>query len=720
MAPWFISRMTSCGASAAKLCGAQAQLIDQHRQRGGHSKAGEPRVVAGNIRVSRSIASRAVPVEPAVHYSRLGGGGLQTATAGTWNTRSMRLRYQPLIAILIALVALPATRLRCRRGGENRSRAALAAREDRAHHAAGQPRCARARPAVGQTCEAAELSVGQARAELGRASREYADRSARRGALAQTRQQQQQALLSERAALAGTAARGLHDRARGAAQTAAQSAGSAAQRPAVCLLRLFRPRTRRADRADPAAGAATGCSSMSSWRSSRPSWPSLKAAQQQQLQQLERARNERQQVLASLTAAAHTREQSLARLKSQQADLERLLQQLNRSLKIGTRRRTTPPPSVARAGSCRGRSPARSRRNSASKRASGVKWEGVVIATERDAPVTAVAAGRVVYADWLPGLGLLAIIDHGEGYLSLYGHNDRLLKAVGRTGARPVRPIAAAGDTGGRASPELYFEIRRAGRPVDPAPWFRTRSPSPYAGNRPSAAGVPLPGARSDVPQGPGGAGKRPVSAPSRIGSGNSDVRQGLWSLRQRCCVLHRITRTHEYTRARAAGGRRPVVGALRAAVARLVAAHEQPERIQCASATALVDRDVGRTGRDGAGAADHPRSRERARRQRRAAHRRRRADLSVLAATRRRRRSRRRRSRWSRSASRRPTRDAEQRAFSFVQALVKPAIECLRRELMARDEILNLHSSLLEQDNDLEMLLSVSGGGRQQARERR
>jgi septal ring factor EnvC (AmiA/AmiB activator) len=111
-------------------------------------------------------------------------------------------------------------------------------------------------------------------------------------------------------------------------------------------------------------------------------------------------------------------------------------------------------------------------------RASGVKWEGVVIATERDAPVKAVAAGRVVYADWLPGLGLLAIVDHGEGYLSLYGHNDRLLKAVGE----PVEaggPIAAAGDTGGRAAPELYFEIRRGGRPVDPAPWFRTRSPSP-------------------------------------------------------------------------------------------------------------------------------------------------------------------------------------------------------------------------------------------------
>ena len=76
------------------------------------------------------------------------------------------------------------------------------------------------------------------------------------------------------------------------------------------------------------------------------------------------------------------------------------------------------------------------------------------------------------------GLGLLVIVDHGEGYMSLYGHNDRLLKAVGDP-VTPGEAVAAAGDTGGRASPELYFEIRRAGKPVDLAPWFRTSNPSP-------------------------------------------------------------------------------------------------------------------------------------------------------------------------------------------------------------------------------------------------
>ncbi len=111
-----------------------------------------------------------------------------------------------------------------------------------------------------------------------------------------------------------------------------------------------------------------------------------------------------------------------------------------------------------------------------SARAANVRWEGVVIATEPSAPVRAVAAGRVIYADWLPGLGRLVIVDHGEEYLSLYGYNDELHKTAGDlVAAGDV--IAAAGDSGGRPEPELFFEIRRAGRPVDPQQWFRQPKP---------------------------------------------------------------------------------------------------------------------------------------------------------------------------------------------------------------------------------------------------
>jgi murein hydrolase activator len=109
-------------------------------------------------------------------------------------------------------------------------------------------------------------------------------------------------------------------------------------------------------------------------------------------------------------------------------------------------------------------------------RAGGVRWDGVLVATERGTAVKAVCEGRIIYADWLPGLGLLAIVDHGDGYLSLYGHNERLLKAVGERVAAGDT-IASAGDSGGSPRPELYFEIRKAGKPVDPRPWFKAQDP---------------------------------------------------------------------------------------------------------------------------------------------------------------------------------------------------------------------------------------------------
>ncbi len=90
----------------------------------------------------------------------------------------------------------------------------------------------------------------------------------------------------------------------------------------------------------------------------------------------------------------------------------------------------------------------------------------------------AISDGRIIYADWLSGLGLLAIVDHGNGYLSLYGHNDRLLKGAGEHVAAGDA-IGTAGDSGGEDSPELYFEIRKAGKPVDPRPWFATPDPHP-------------------------------------------------------------------------------------------------------------------------------------------------------------------------------------------------------------------------------------------------
>jgi murein hydrolase activator len=386
----------------------------------------------------------------------------------------MRCRYLAPMILLVGMLAPGAPFAAPEPGKAEAELRSLREKIDRISQQVGRDALERDR--LSGDLRAAELSLGQARGELGRANREYADRSTRRASLSQSRAQQQQALTSERAALA-------------AQLRVAYVIGS--QEPLKLLLNQQDPL--HSDRlfayygyfgrarAEQIAQIQQHVQHLDELdvelAQQQSALATLKAAQQQQLQQLEHARHDRQQVLASLTAAARTREQSLARLKSQQADLEGLLRELNRSLKS-----VAPPDNATAFGRSRGQLPwpvdGRVTARFGERRASGVNWEGVVIAAERDAPVRAVSAGRVVYADWLPGLGLLVIVDHGEGYLSLYGHNDRLLKAAGE----PVsagEPIAAAGDTGGRASPELYFEIRRGGKPVDPGPWFKAHSPAP-------------------------------------------------------------------------------------------------------------------------------------------------------------------------------------------------------------------------------------------------
>ncbi|MDH3949145.1 MAG: peptidoglycan DD-metalloendopeptidase family protein, partial [Gammaproteobacteria bacterium] len=86
----------------------------------------------------------------------------------------------------------------------------------------------------------------------------------------------------------------------------------------------------------------------------------------------------------------------------------------------------------------------------------------------------AVSRGRVAYADWLRGYGLLVILDHGDGYMSLYGHNQSLLKEVGDW-VEADEAIANVGSSGGQQSAGLYFEIRHNGRPANPASWCGQR-----------------------------------------------------------------------------------------------------------------------------------------------------------------------------------------------------------------------------------------------------
>ena len=104
----------------------------------------------------------------------------------------------------------------------------------------------------------------------------------------------------------------------------------------------------------------------------------------------------------------------------------------------------------------------------------GHRSSGLLIAAPVGTPVRAVADGRVVFAEWMSGYGLICIVDHGNGSMSLYAYNDALLRNVGDT-VRRGDPVASVGNSGGQGRTALYFELRRNGSPVDPAAWLRAQ-----------------------------------------------------------------------------------------------------------------------------------------------------------------------------------------------------------------------------------------------------
>ena len=203
----------------------------------------------------------------------------------------------------------------------------------------------------------------------------------------------------------------------------------------------------------------------------------LEEQQRSQVARLQSARDRRGRALVTLEAESKNRARELERLKEQQGGLEKLVRELRRALERIDKFPTDSKDAFAK---LRGRLawPVSGKvlASFGQVRAGGVKWDGLLVSGTQGAPVRAVYHGRVVYADWLSGLGLLTIIDHGEGYLSLYGHNERLYKDVGER-VTAGDTIATVGDSGGRQSPALYFEIRKGGRPVDPRPWFKSAAP---------------------------------------------------------------------------------------------------------------------------------------------------------------------------------------------------------------------------------------------------
>lgn len=226
--------------------------------------------------------------------------------------------------------------------------------------------------------------------------------------------------------------------------------------------------------------------------------------------QLLREQQARRRTLDRLARQIGAQRQSIATLERDERRLGSLITELNKLLAEQVRRerqraaqaaraaaeprtpppaanadsaRATEPPTDGRFAQLRGklllpvRGEVGARFGAARRTEAGVDaptWKGVFIRAAAGSDVHAAAAGRVVFADWLRGFGNLLILDHGEGYLSVYGNNESLLAAVGeRVDAGEV--IAAVGNTGGSSESGLYFELRFQGRPFDPLRWAQAR-----------------------------------------------------------------------------------------------------------------------------------------------------------------------------------------------------------------------------------------------------
>ena len=193
------------------------------------------------------------------------------------------------------------------------------------------------------------------------------------------------------------------------------------------------------------------------------------ARQAEAMVALEEARAGRAKTVAGLDADVARSGQEAERLRSEAAALEQLIVELRAAVV------NLPAPDAAPFASQRGQLawpvPGVVTRDFGQRRGEGPRSNGVLITADRGAEVRAVWHGRVAYADWLPGLGLLLVLEHGDGFMSLYGHNEVLFSAVGDwVGAGQV--LGQVGDSGGRDRAGLYFEIRKGVQPENPNNWL--------------------------------------------------------------------------------------------------------------------------------------------------------------------------------------------------------------------------------------------------------
>lgn len=193
-----------------------------------------------------------------------------------------------------------------------------------------------------------------------------------------------------------------------------------------------------------------------------------------ELGRLNASQENRKSVLASLRGKIADEGREVDRLASQEQDLTRLIAELSSILSDYPI--TSEQPFSTHKGRLTWPVAGRLLHDFGQPRVGGsIKWNGVVLAAPRGREVRSVYHGRVAFADWLAGMGLLVIVDHGEGYMTLYGYNETILKNTGDWVA-PGDVIATVGDSGGQQQASLYFELRRGTRPENPRRWV-TRTP---------------------------------------------------------------------------------------------------------------------------------------------------------------------------------------------------------------------------------------------------
>ncbi|TWX65429.1 murein hydrolase activator EnvC family protein [Colwellia sp. C1TZA3] len=194
----------------------------------------------------------------------------------------------------------------------------------------------------------------------------------------------------------------------------------------------------------------------------------LTQTQSQQKQLLELSKTKQKQTLKALNTKALTEQQKLAKLEREESALVALLkkmaaaaQKVENLVGLSTLKRQLTWPVKGRI-----------RHSFGSSKQGYLKWKGVFLSAPIGRQVKTIHNGTILFSDWLKGYGLVLVVDHGDGYMSLYGHNQALLKAVGDR-VEAGEPIALVGQSGGQANSGLYFEIRHTGIAVNPKLWCK-------------------------------------------------------------------------------------------------------------------------------------------------------------------------------------------------------------------------------------------------------